>query len=72
MKIDKNIPFPTNGYGKWRELLKNLEEGDSFLLETLDRANAYNVTKKYGLKITIRITEEGLRAWVIGKREIGL
>lgn len=56
-QIDKGIPVPTQNYGKNRELLKQLEVGDSiYFSEDYQRIlnGFYNVAKRLGIKIAIR------------------
>jgi hypothetical protein len=66
-QIDKGIPVPTNNYGKNRELLKQLEVGDSIYFAEDNQSILscyYNVAKRLGIKITIRRQPEGgCRLW---------
>lgn len=52
-QIDKGIPVPTNNYGKNRELLKQLEVGDSIYFAEDNQSilnRYYNVAKRSHLK----------------------
>ena len=66
-QIDKGIPVPQQNYGKNRELLKQLEVGDSiyFAQDNQRILNGYyNVAKRLGIKISIRKQSEGgCRLW---------
>ena len=66
-QIDKGIPVPMQNYGKNREILKQLEVGDSiYFPEDYQRIlnGFYNVAKRLGIKIAIRRQPEGgCRLW---------
>ena len=66
-QIDKGIPIPQQNYGKNRELLKQLEVGDSiyFAQDNQRILNGYyNVAKRLSIKISIRKQSEGgCRLW---------
>lgn len=64
-KIEKNIPIPNwHRRGKWIEVLLNMKKGDSILLEAPNDSNAIRLrARKMGVKLSIRKTKDGLRAW---------
>lgn len=69
MQVDKNIPLPNaktsgNKY-PWRQM----EVGDSFLVQNREHANvcsvAANAGKRYGMKFATRKEADGVRVWRI-------
>ena len=62
IKIEKNIPLVRKKDCKYKFLMK-LEVGDSFLYPlTLQNKKAlYEASRRFGVKISIRIVEEAMR-----------
>jgi len=70
IKVDTNILPPPIGerHGRWATILRNLNVGDSFLLENRDlRMNVYTAAKRLGIKMQGKMTKGGFRMWFIGK-----
>ncbi|MBI4099600.1 hypothetical protein HY440_01190, partial [Candidatus Microgenomates bacterium] len=68
---DKDIPAPPVGqkHGRWATILRDLNPGDSFLLENRDlRMNVYTAAKRLGIKVRGEMTKEGFRMWVMEKQ----
>lgn len=64
-KIDKNVPLPNwHRRGRWIEVLLNMKSGDSILVGSRNEADAIRIAGlKMGVKMSIRKTIQGLRAW---------
>ena len=70
--IDKNIPIPPrirSGGRKPKYPWDTVEIGDSFLLATSNvdsaHAQAGHAAVRYGIKLSVRKTNEGYRVWRI-------
>lgn len=72
-KIDKKkIPLPpdSSGGGVTKYPFREMEIGDSFLIPRNEmnentRMNIYGLAAKKNIKVSTRISEEGLRVWRI-------
>lgn len=61
-KIEKNIPIPTQET-RW-SFLKELEIGDSFVIEKKHRINVYTRAKNFKIKILARRVDNNKhRVW---------
>ena len=71
IEIDKNIPMPDSvrgSRGKWQLLLAKMEVGDSFLMpDNVKKSSMYQLCKPYA-KISVRETSEGIRVWLLEKK----
>ena len=67
MKIDKNIPIPDKGrHGKWKELVSQMDVGDSVLIDNKrERSAINNAMVAKGYKGTQRIEGDKIRVWRI-------
>ena len=66
MKIDKNIPIPNRGrHGKWKELVSQMDVGDSVLVKIKERSAMNNAMVAQGYKGTTRIEGDKIRVWRI-------
>jgi hypothetical protein len=68
IKIDKGIPMP--GHHSEKYPWKDMEVGDSFLVEGMMKATQMSgpkayAAKKYGHTYATRLEEKGLRVWRI-------
>jgi TusA-related sulfurtransferase len=66
MKIDKNIPMPTES-SRTKYPMKKLAVGDSFFVTTdrpaALRGSLHSSAKYHGIKVVVRSQEGGLRVW---------
>ena len=69
-KIEKNIPVSVHGKsGVWSRLAREMEIGDSILVETRAKAMGLRTAlKRFGYKSTTRTVDEGLRVWKMEKK----
>lgn len=67
MKIEKNIPIPMEGWGKWKFLLEKMKVGDSLFVKThMERKLVYQTCVKIlKYKAITRKEENGFRIWRI-------
>lgn len=66
IKIEKNVPIPKPRMTGLTEGVRSLQIGDSFIVEGRDQlVNLWVTSKRLGIKITTRTTEEGIRVWRI-------
>ena len=76
MKIDKGIPIPPaqRDPRKWREVYKEMEEGDSVLFPSRKEAASFimsfrKAVSKEGYTARTRKSEGGLRVWKVKKED---
>jgi hypothetical protein len=66
MKIEKNVPLPRNKYGRWIELAKKMEVGDSVVLknnkETMSLGQAMKRVNN-GKVVTAKQACGNIRVW---------
>ena len=69
-KIEKNIPLVEHGLSSnWSTLAKQMEVGDSVLVETRNKAtNIANKLRKSGYKPVTRSVDGGIRVWKMEKK----
>jgi hypothetical protein len=62
--IEKGIDIPPRG-GKWINLLRSMEIGDSILItdEKVLASTLYITANRIGIKLTTRQMPDGLRVW---------
>lgn len=68
-KIEKNIPI-TKQYrrGVWKDLMNNMEIGDSVLVENRIAANSLVIVmKKHGYRPVTRTDNKKIRVWKLEK-----
>lgn len=66
MKIDKNIPVPTDGRGRkgiYKEIINQMEVGDSVLCNTNEYVGMNHASKRMGVKLTSRTEGDKRRVW---------
>lgn len=70
MKIEKGIPIPkANGESKWREVLIQMEIGDSIIVPQSTRANVQRVARDVGCRLTARqMDSQNCRLWMVEKK----
>ncbi len=65
--IEKNIPIPAAGgrpFGEDIQALRSMEAGDSFVIDAKRRNTLLQRSKKHGLKVITRKTDDGkVRVW---------
>ena len=68
-KIEKNIPISKHGKtGKWSYLAKQMEIGDSVLVNSRKEAMSISIVlKKTGYKGVTRNVDNGVRVWKVEK-----
>tara|TARA_R100001510_G_scaffold8875_1_gene6822 strand:+ start:235 stop:441 length:207 start_codon:yes stop_codon:yes gene_type:complete len=65
-EIEKNIPIPKKKFGKWDELARKMEVGDSVLFEGQNDSTAFYIAaKNLGKKTTQRKINGKIRCWRI-------
>jgi hypothetical protein len=69
-KIEKNIPLVEHGLsGSWSRLAKEMQVGDSVLIETRHKAtNIANHLRNLGYKPVTRAVDGGVRVWKMEKK----
>ena len=74
IKIEKGIPFPTrlvcrHRGGKWVDLLRRMEIGDSVLIPIGVVSSINSISKKIGMKLRYQKQPDGIhnRVWLVGK-----
>ena len=63
--IDKNIPIPVGRSGSLTSKLRELQIGDSMLIEKYQQKSVYELAKRAGVKVTTRAEGEKVRVWRI-------
>ena len=68
-KIEKNIPISKHGKtGKWSSIGKQMEIGDSVLVNSRKEATSISIAlKKTGYKGVTRKVDNGIRVWKVEK-----
>jgi len=66
-KIEKNIPVSAhghNGSGRLANIIKEMEVGDSVVVEDRTKANSFTLTiKRLGYNAITRKVDNGIRVW---------
>ncbi len=69
MTIEKGIPIPPKQFrvGKWTNLIRSMQNADSFIVDTENELKtALSAAKRIGVKaISRKIDGEGFRIWRI-------
>jgi len=73
--IEKGIPLPTRLIcrergGKWVDLLRRMEIGDSFLVPMVAVSSINSVSKRIGMKLRYQKQPDGInmRCWLANRR----
>jgi hypothetical protein len=76
IKIEKGIPLPTrltcrHRGGKWVDLLRSLEIGDSFVVPILVLSSLNATSNRIGMKLRYQKQPDGIncRAWLVERKE---
>jgi hypothetical protein len=76
IKIEKGIPFPTrlgckHRGGKWVDLLRRMEIGDSVLLPIVVISSVNSLSKRIGMKMRYQKQPDGItmRCWLAERKE---
>lgn len=65
MKIDKDVPMPSGnrGYGKYKQILSQMEKGDSVLCNVAEAQGMRTASISLEVKITSRKEGHLRRVW---------
>lgn len=64
IKIEKNIPMPNGQHSPYRDVLKQMDVGDSFLLRKQSVQSVRNATKGLEIGVATRTVDDAnVRIW---------
>ena len=72
-KIEKGIPYPLfstrKGSGKWQVIIRQMNEGDSLLVATIQQANSLIRTARgMGQRMASRRENTQVRVWLLKQK----
>jgi hypothetical protein len=71
MKIEKNVPLPegNRGYGKYKEILSQMQDGDSVLCTATEAQGMRTAGKRLRVKTVSRAEGNMRRVWRISNAQ---